>query len=159
MSTVSGFWWRWLAATLVAYAATWGLMSVFDATARPWRLLLLVAVVTAVLALVNVAVIGDGPDWSVDTIASVSPPGQDTRLGMYTRVISGHLDARQLDPSLRDRFADLADRRLRQQHGVGLRDPGAVALLGSEVTAVLTGPVRRLTRAEIETCVRRIEEL
>ena len=110
-------------------------MAVFDATARPWRLLLLVAVVTAVLALVNVAVIGDGPDWNVDTIASVSPPGQDTRLGMYTRVISGHLDARQLDPSLRDRFADLADRRLHQQHGVGLRDPGAAALLGSEVTA------------------------
>ena len=134
-------------------------MAVFDASARPGRLLLLVGVVTAVLALVNVAVIGDGPDWSVDTIASVSPPGQDTRLGMYTRVISGHLDARQLDPSLRDRFADLADRRLRQQHGVGLRDPGAAALLGSEVTGVLTGPVRRLTRAEIETCVRRIEEL
>ena len=159
MTTVSRFWWRWLAATLVGYAGTWGLMAAFDVSVLPWRLLLLVAVVTAVLALVNVAVVGDGPDWSVDTIASVSPPGQDTRLGMYTRVISGHLDARQLDPSLRDRFADLADRRLRQQHGVGLRDPGAVALLGREVTGVLTGPVRRLSRAEIETCVRAIEEL
>jgi hypothetical protein len=159
MTSVSRFWWRWLAATLVAYAATWGLMAAFDASARPWRLLLLVAVATAVLALVNVAAVGDGPDWSVDTISSVSPPGQDTRLGMYTRVISGHLDARQLDPSLRDRFADLADRRLRQQHGIGLRDPGADELLGTDVTGVLTGPVRRLSRTEIETCVRRIEEL
>ena len=159
MSSVSRFWGRWLAATLVAYGGTWALMAVFDASARPWRLLLLVAVMTAVLALVNIAVVGDGPDWSVDTIASVSPPGQDTRLGMYTRVISGHLDARQLDPSLRDRFADLADRRLRQQHGVALRDPGAVRLVGDEVHGILTGPVRRLSRTEIETCVRRIEEL
>ena len=159
MSSVSRFWWGWLAATLVAYGGTWALMAGLDVSVRPGRLLLLVAVVTAVLGLVNIAVVGDGPDWSVDTIASVSQPGQDTRLGMYTRVISGHLDARQLDPALRDRFADLADRRLRQQHGVGLRDPGAARLLGDEVTAVLTGPVRRLTRAEIETCVRRIEEL
>jgi len=159
MSGVSRFWWRWVAATLVAYGVTWALMASFDASARPWRLLLLVAVVTAVLALVNVAMVADGPDWSVETIASGSPPGQDTRLGMYTRVISGHLDARRLDPALRDRFADLADRRLRQQHGVGLRDPGAARLLGDEVTGMLTGPVRRLTRAEIETCVRRIEEL
>jgi hypothetical protein len=159
VSSVSRFWWRWLAATLVAYAGTWALMASLDVSARPGRLLLLVAVVTAVLGLVNIAVVGDGPDWSVDTIASASPPGQDTRLGMYTRVISGHLDARQLDPSLRDRFADLADRRLRQQHGVALHDPGAVRLLGDEVTGILTGPVRRLTRTEIETCVRRIEEL
>jgi hypothetical protein len=159
MSGVSRFWWRWLAATLVAFGATWAVMASLDASARPWRLLLLVAVVAAVLALVNVATIADGPDWSVDTIASVSPPGQDTRLGMYTRVISGHLDARQPDPTLRDRIADLADRRLRQQHGLGLRDPDAVALLGDEVSGILTGSVRRLTRAEIETCVRRIEEL
>jgi hypothetical protein len=159
MRSVNGFWWRWLAVTLLAFGATWGLMAAFDVHARPWRLLLLVAVVMAVLALANVSVVSEGPDWTVDSIQSIAPPGQDTRLGMYTRVISGHLDARRLDPSLRDRLADLADRRLRQRRGIGLRDPGAVDALGDDVSAILTGAPRRLSRAEIETCVRTIEEL
>ena len=159
MTRPNRFWWRWLAVTLFAYGVVWVLMLALDVEARPWRLLLLVGVVMAVLALANVAVVSDGPDWSVDSIQSVAPPGQDTRLGMYTRVISGHLDARQLDPVLRDRLADLADRRLRQVHGVGLRDPGASRWLGEDVTGILAGPVRRLSRAEIETCVRRIEEM
>jgi hypothetical protein len=153
------FWWRWLAATSVVFGAAWLLLAALDTGPRPWRLLLLVGLLMAVLALANLSVISDGPDWSVDTVHPVSPPGQDTRLGMYTRVISGHLDARQSDQGLRDRFADLADRRLRQRHGLGLRDPGAEHVLGADVTGILTGPARRLTRTEIETCVRRIEEL
>ena len=60
---------------------------------------------------------------------------------------------------LRDRLADLAAARLRQRHGVGLRDPAARDLLGSEVADLLTGPPRRLGRGEIETAVRRIEGL
>jgi hypothetical protein len=159
MRSISGYWWRWLALTLGAFGGTWVLMSAFDVGVRPGRLLLLVAVVMAVLALANISVVGDGPDWSVDSIQPVSPPGQDTRLGMYTRVISGHLDARQLDPALRDRFADLADRLLRQRHGIGLREPGAADLLGVEVAGILTGPPRRLSRAEIDRCVTTIEEL
>jgi hypothetical protein len=156
---VSRFWWRWLAVTGLAFGTTWVLMTALDVGVRPGRLLLLVAVVMAVLALANISAVGDGPDWSVDSIQPVSPPGQDTRLGMYTRVISGHLDARQLDPALRDRLADLADRRLHQLHGVGLRDPRATDLLGAEVAGILTGPPRRLSRAEIDRCVTKIEEL
>ena len=159
MRGTSRFWWRWLVATTLVFAGSWGLMATLGVSVIPGRLLLLVAVVMALLALANVSVVGDGPDWSVDTIQAVSPPGQDTRLGMYTRVIAGHLDARQLDPALRDRLADLADRRLRQAHGVGLRDPGAARMLGEDVAGILTGPVRRLSRTEIETCVRRIEEV
>jgi hypothetical protein len=159
MRSISGYWWRWLTVTGLAFGGTWVLMATFDVGVRPGRLLLLIAVVMAVLALANVSVVGDGPDWSVDSIQSVTPPGQDTRLGMYTRVISGHLDARQLDPALRDRFADLADRLLRQRHGIGLHDPGATHLLGEEVAAILTGPPRRLSRAEIDRCVTTIEEL
>jgi hypothetical protein len=89
----------------------------------------------------------------------VTEPGQDARLAMYTRALSGHLDARTVDPVLRDRLADLAAARLRQRHGVGLRDPAAEDLLGSEVADLLTGPPRRLARGEIETAVRRIEGL
>jgi hypothetical protein len=48
---------------------------------------------------------------------------------------------------------------LRQRHGIGREDPTAAGLLGPELTAVLTSPPRRLSRPEIERCVRRIEEL
>jgi hypothetical protein len=153
------FWWRWLVATAFLYATVWVLLTALDTGPRPGHLLLVTVLATAVLALVDIGLVSDGPDWTVDTIQPVVPAGQDTRLGMYTRIIAGHLDARMPDPGLRDRFADLADRLLHQRHGVGLHDPRAAALLGDDVAAILTGPVRRLSRAEIETCVRRIEEL
>ena len=78
---------------------------------------------------------------------------------MYTRVIAGHLDARVPNAGLRDRLADLADRRLGQRHDLGLRDPDAAALLGDEAHKILTGPPRRLSRDGIARCVRQIEEL
>jgi len=155
----SRFWWRWLVATAVVFGVAWAVLVGLDTGPRPGRLLLLVTLLMAVLALVNVSLVSDGPDWTVDTVQPVTAPGQDTRLGMYARVIAGHLDARQADPTLRDRLAELADRRLRQRHGLTLRDDGTARLLGREVTDILTGPARRLSRSEIETCVARIEEL
>jgi hypothetical protein len=38
-------------------------------------------------------------------------------------------------------------------------DPRAAELLGPELVAVLTGPVRRLSPADIDRCLTRIEEL
>jgi hypothetical protein len=156
---IGRFWWRWLATTLIVFGVGWALLANLDTAPRPFQLLLLVLLLMAVLALANVSLISDGPDWSVDSVAGVSPPGQDTRLGMYTRVISGHLDSRDLDSSLRDRLAELADRRLRQRHGTALHDPGAPRLLGADVVELLTGPPQRLTRTQIEQCVQKIEEL
>ena len=153
------FWWRWLAGTALLFGVFWGLLAVLDTDPRPERLLLLVALATGVLALITVGLVSDGPDWSVYSIQSSTPTGQDPRLAMYTRVIAGHLDARVPDAGLRDRLADLADRRLRQRHDLGLRDPGAAALLGDEAYKILTGPPRRLSRDEIARCVRQIEEL
>ena len=153
------FWWRWLVGTAALFGLVWGLLAVLDTDPRPERVLLLVVLATSVVALVTLGLVSDGPDWNVYSIQSDTPPGQDTRLGMYTRVIAGHLDARLVDSGLRDRFADLADRRLRQRHGLGLHDPGAAALLGDESYKILTGPARRLSRDEIARCVGRIEEL
>jgi len=155
----AGFWWRWLAATAALFALAWVLLTVLDTGPRPAQLLLLVTLATSVVALVTSGLMSDGPDWDVYTSESTATTGQDARLGMYTRVIAGHLDARQLDPVLRDRLADLADRRLHQRHGVGLHDPGAVGLLGDEAWRILTGPTRRLSRDEIARSVLRIEEL
>ncbi len=158
-SDSGGFWWRWLAGTAALFGLVWGLLAVLDTDPRPERVLLLVVLATSVVALVSVGLVSDGPDWTVYSIQSDTPPGQDARLGMYTRVIAGHLDSRLVDAGLRDRFADLADRRLRQRHGLGLHDPGAAALLGDESHKILTGPPRRLSRDEIARCVRQIEEL
>jgi hypothetical protein len=153
------FWWRWLAATAVVYGAIWLMLTALDTEPRPGPLLLLVALVMAVLALVNINVTSDGPSWEVQPSQPVTEPGQDARLGMYTRVISGHLDAKTVDPALRDRLADLASALLRQRHGLGLREPAATDLLGREVADLLTGPPRRLSRGEVETAVRTIEGL
>ena len=159
MSGPSRFWLRWLAATGLLLAAVIGVLLLNQSTWEFWPLLLLVAFTTSVMALVNVGTISDGPDWTVDTTQALAPAGQDSRLGMYTRAITGHLDARVPDPTLRDRLAALADRRLRQRHGFPLRDRAAADLLGDDTYAILTGAPRRLSRDEIDRCVRRIEEL
>jgi hypothetical protein len=159
MRGAGGFWWRWLAATALVFGLAWLLLTGLDVGPRPGHLLLLVALGMVVLALVNLSVVSEGPDWSVDTVQPVVAPGQDTRLAMYSRVIGGHLDSRDVDPVLRDRLAALAAVRLRQRHGLGMHDPAAADLLGREVADILTGPPRRLSRAQIEACVRTIEEL
>jgi hypothetical protein len=157
--TSARFWWGWLAATAVAYGAIWLLMVVLDTDPRPERLLLLVALLTSVMALVNLNTVSDAPDWEVHSSHPVTAPGQDARLGMWVRTIGGHLNARYTDSGLRDRLAELATRQLRQRHGLDLRDPAATTLLGADVARILTDPPRSLSRTEIETCVRRIEEL
>ena len=64
----------------------------------------------AVLALVNIDLVERRARLGASTPSQpVTEPGQDARLGMYTRVIAGHLDAQTVDPGLRDRLADLAD--------------------------------------------------
>ena len=78
------FWWGWLAATAVVYGAIWLMLTGLDTQPRPGPLLLLVALVMAVLALVNISVTGDGPSWEVHPSQPVTEPGQDARLGMYT---------------------------------------------------------------------------
>lgn len=133
------FWWRWLAATGAVFGVMWALLTVADVEPRPGPLLLLVALVMAVLALVNLNVNAESSSWEVHPTQPVTEPGQDARLGMYVRVIGGHLDARLPDPALRDRLCELAGALLRQRHGVGLRDPVAADLLGPQVTEFLTG--------------------
>jgi hypothetical protein len=159
MSSPTRYWSGWLVATGLLLGAVLGVLMLNGSTWHFWPLLLLVAFATAVMALVNLGTLSDGPDWTVDTAHMLTPAGQDSRLGMYTRAITGHLDARFPDPTLRDRLADLADTRLRQRYGLHLHDARADDLLGSETVAILTGSSRRLSRDEIDRCVRRIEEL
>jgi hypothetical protein len=80
-------------------------------------------------------------------------------MARYLSLMEGHLTARTPDAALRDRLAVLADLVLRQRHGVGREDPAAVELMGPELTRVLGGPPARLSRAEIDRILSRIEGL
>ncbi|MCW2798249.1 hypothetical protein [Nocardioides sp.] len=123
------------------------------------RLLLLVALGVALVGLVLDSLPDVAPLWQVRAVRPSTPPGQDHRTSLNLRIIEGHLTGRTPDAALRDRLAALAEQVLRVRHDVGRDEARAVELLGPELYRVLTEPPRRLSRAEIERCVQRIEEL
>ena len=156
--TRQGIWWRLGGAALLT-AGLYGTFAVleFEPHALPLAVLVVVAVVAVGLFLDGLGI--EDQNWVVETQRWVVPPGQDPRFSLYLRTIESHLTAQTPEPTLRDRLAELAARRLEQRHGVRRGDPRAAELLGPDLTAVLDGPPRRLSRTEIDRCVRRIEEL
>lgn len=153
-----GLWWRLGGAALltaVLYVAF--TLLEFEPHLVPLALLVVVAVAAVGLFVDGLGV--DDQSWTVQVERWAKEPGLDPRFSLYLRTIESHLTAQTPDATLRDRFADLAGRRLEQRHGVRLGDPRAGELLGPDLTAVLDGPPRRLSRAEIDRCVQRIEEL
>lgn len=143
----------------VLFAVLYAGFAVLDFEPHPLPLLLLVVVGVAAVGLVVDGLGGEEPSWTVDMARWASPPGQDPRLAIYLRLLESHLTTATPDPALRDRLAAIAALRLQQGHGVAGPGPRRDALLGPDLTAVLDGPVRRLSRAEITRCVQRIEEL
>ena len=158
-------WRRTLAGTIVMTALTWLVLVLLDFEPDPVRLPLLVLALVLVMLLVS-----DATSWDeqtvrlgeVDDAEPVRPPGEDARLSFLVRVLTQHESARIPDGRLAACLAELADRRLEQRHGVRRsRDPERAAeLLGPDLTRVLSEPPgRRLSLAEIDQHVRRIEEL
>jgi hypothetical protein len=153
-------WWRRLATGVALFAGLGAGSVAADFDPDPLRLGLVVALVVATWGLVLDSLADTGPSWTVEAAAHPArPPGQDARTARNLSLLENHVTARTADGALRDRLAALADLVLRQRHGVGREDPAAAALLGPDLTAVLDAPPRRLSRPEIERCVRRIEEL
>ena len=153
-----GLWWR-LGGAVLLTAALYVFFAVMDFEPHLLPLALVVVVVVVAIGLLVDGLAIDDHSWSVEMDRWATPPGQDPRFSLYLRTIESHLTAQTPEPALRDRLADLASRRLEQRHGVRRDDPRAAELLGPDLTAVLDGPPRRLSRAEIDRCVRRIEEL
>lgn len=143
-------WWRRLAAGVVVFVVLEVVLSLAKAGPDAVRLALLVATCVAVLALVLDALSDGGPSWSVEVERPSVREGGDPRLARYVNLIEAHLSARSDDSALRDRLATLTGQVLRQ-HPDAVVDP--------ELDAVLHGPVRRLSPAEIDRCLTRIEEL
>ena len=100
-----------------------------------------------------------GPSWTVEAVHPARPPGQDARTARNLSLLQSHVTARTPDGALQDRLAALWTSCSASATESAARTPAAAGLLGPELTAVLTSPPRRLSRPEIERCVRRIEEL
>jgi hypothetical protein len=151
---------RWRAVwAVLAAVVLYVVLALLDFEPNPVRLPLLVLVCLAATALFVDAFGGDEQGWDVVPVKWAPQPGLDHGFASYLRVLEGHLTVDVPDAVLRDRLAGLARMRLDQRHGLTFTDPRADDLLGPELIAVLTGPPRRLSRAEIDQCVRRIEEL
>ncbi len=119
---------------------------------------LLVCVVVAIAGMVLDSGGADPPEWGISVNVTASSSGQDSSLATNVRLLENHLSARDADPLLRAKLTRLTDDRLAR---LGLRrgDPGVAERLGPTLTGVLDGPPRDLKPAEIEECIRRIEEL
>jgi hypothetical protein len=152
---------RWVhralfAAAVVAVIAAFTLIE--QATPLLLPTTLLVCAVVAIAGMVSDSGGADPPDWNVPAEFAGASYGQDGGLAGNVRLLENHLSARQEDPLLRGRLIRLTDDRLAS---LGLRrgDPGVAHRLGPTLTGVLDGPPRTLRPAEIDECIRRIEEL
>jgi hypothetical protein len=123
------------------------------------RLALVVALGVAVTGLLIDSLAEGGSAWRVEPMGTGGATATDPHLASYVRILESHLTARGADTALRNRLAALCDERLARRHALARDDPAAEALLGPELVGVLSGPPRRLTREQIDGCLRRIEEL
>jgi hypothetical protein len=156
---MSSRWVRRAGAGALLFVALEVLLRLAGAGPEPLRVALLVAMCVGVLGLVLDALSDPAPAWDLEPERPSVREGSDARLGLYVGLIEAHLAARTDDAALRERLRTLTDQVLTQRHGVRRDDPRAADLLGPELVAVLTGPVRRLSPADIDRCLTRIEEL
>jgi hypothetical protein len=137
---------------LTAFAA------IEDTHPRPLPTLLFVCAFVALFGLLGDSSGGDPADWSPVTEDVVSTSGQDAGLAGNVRLLENHLSAREIDPLLHGRLSRMTADRLARL-GLSRGAPDVERRLGPTLTGVLDGPPRRLRPAEIEECIRRIEEL
>lgn len=121
-------------------------------------MVLLVGAVVAIAGLVADSGVADPANWEVGGSIARTSTGQDGGLATNVRLIENHLTSRRADASLKSKLTRLTDERLARQ-GLRRDDPAVRARLGPTLLGVLDGPPRILQTAEIDECLRRIEEL
>lgn len=148
-----------LGVAAVITALAWIVTTLMDFEPDLPRMALVVVTGTALFAVAYDALRDTPTSWRARPRFITRPIGQDAVTSTTTRVLEGHLTAAEPSAALRDRLAALAQTRLQLRHALTLDDPRAAQLVGDRTMAVLRGPVRRLSRAEITATVERIEEL
>jgi hypothetical protein len=152
---------RWVVRALLVVAGIGGLTVFARIEHTEPRILptaLFVGAVVAIAGMLSDSGDADPADWSVPGEYAVTPAGQDSGLAGNARLIENHLSAREVDPLLRARLGRMTDDRL-SRLGWSRADPEVNRRLGPTLIAVLDGPPRSLKVAEVEECIRRIEEL
>lgn len=145
---------------VVVCAGSW----VFGLQPHPGLVALaVVAVGAALLLLLDTSGSAASADWRQVDEDPVRPVGEDTRLASLTRVVNGHLVARDVGPGLHRHLMRVADQRLMAHHGVSwVADPERAAALmapGLAAFAGQTDPFPRLTTGQIDVLIDRIEDL
>jgi hypothetical protein len=129
----------------------------------PGLLALLVAVAAVTLWLFLDGSAPRAANWALTDTERLRPLGEDPRLAMLNRVVSQHLDAREVSDQLHRHLTELADHRLVAHHGVSrLADPErADRLMGPALAEYARSGAtqRRLTAAQIAVLIDRIEAL
>lgn len=143
----------------VGFAAVEALLLVTETDPDPLRVALVVGIVVGAYGLTVDALTDGTVAWDVPVEQPSARAGGDQRTAFYVGLLDAQQSARTQDTALRDRLGSLADQVLWQRYGVARSDPRAAELLGTELTAVLDGPARRLAPAEIDRYLTRIEEL
>lgn len=145
----------WLVACAGAWA--WGLAP------RPGLLALVIAAAGGVLWLyLDISGETEPVTWVRIADDPIRVPGEDPRLSLLMRVISGHLDAKDVGDQLHRHLAAVTDERLLARHGItrSARPDRAATVLGPDLYGFLDGPrTRRLSPAQIDHLLKRIETL
>ena len=152
---------RWvvrLVYVVLGVAALTAFAFVEDTRPRVIPTVLLVVALVAIYGMLVDAGGAEAANWTPAVEPRVGQDGQDGGLAGNMRLLENHLSARDVDPILRSRLTRMVDDRLTRL-GLSRGDPAVVRRLGPTLTGVITGPPRSLKVAEIEECLRRIEEL
>jgi hypothetical protein len=152
---------RWLVRATLFTGSVLGL-TVFahieDTRPRVLPTILFVGAGVAILGLLADTSGADPANWEPAIDRAVLSAGQDAPLAANVRLLENHLTSREVDAHLQARLTRMTDDRL-SRVGLSRTDPAATARLGPTLAGVLAGPPRMLRMAEIEECIRRIEEL
>ena len=152
---------RWVVRAIAFAGGIVGLTvfaAVEDTRPRVLPTALFVGAVVAIFGLLTDSSPGDPADWSPIVDDRGTTVGQDAGLAANSRLIENHLSARDVDPLLRARLGRMTDDRL-SRLGLSRADPEVDRRLGPTLTEIIDGPPRALRPAEIEECIRQIEEL
>jgi hypothetical protein len=152
-----------LAAAFVLWVLVCVVAQLLGNQPRPGLIALVIGAAAGTLWLyLDTSAQSEPPRWGLSNDEPIRPRGSDPRLSMFERVVSQHLDSRDVTDQLHRYLSEITDRRLVAEHGISrTADPGrAAAVLGPELAGFLAHPGRRrLSLQEIDRLLVRIEKL
>jgi hypothetical protein len=152
-------WWFRLAVLIASAVTTVVVTARLEMEPDPLRVVLLTAAVVVLVGLLLDVGPSPAPAWRPDEAHLAEHYRRDPRTAANLRILQHHLAMDRADSALRDRLGQLAEQVLEVRHGERPETARAYRLMGPELTRVVNDPPHRLSRDEIERCVRRIEEL